>query len=195
VNRGEGRPWIVLRRRPAIERRQSSKRQRIVATRPLPSTTQRRKPTHRPGQSWDAIGRLHFGTAREWLLVEAKANLKELSTDCHAEDPDSLKVIRKTLADTKAALGVSEACDWSNGYYQFCNRMAALHAMNKAGSTARMLFVYFFGDVGDNWRICPVSKAEWADELAKQDRHVGLPADHPLKDRVHKVFIDTRCVA
>jgi hypothetical protein len=67
--------------------------------------------------------------------------------------------------------------------------------MNRAGSATRMLFVYFFGDVGDGGRTCPVSTAEWADELAKQDRHVGLPADHPLKHRVHRLFVDARCAA
>jgi len=151
-------------------------------------------PTHRPGHNWDAIGRLRLGTAREWLLVEAKANLEELSSDCQAE-AHSLKAIRQTLDGTKAALGAPVTCDWSKGYYQLCNRLAVLHAMNRAGSATRMLFVYFFGDVGNGGRTCPVSKAEWADELAKQDRHVGLPADHPLKDRVHRQFIDARCLS
>src|SRR5262249_47496812 len=27
-------------------------------------------PTHRTGHNWDAIGRLHFGSEHEWLLVE-----------------------------------------------------------------------------------------------------------------------------
>jgi hypothetical protein len=151
-------------------------------------------PTHRPGHNWDAIGRLHFGAAREWVLVEAKANLQELASDCHAEDPWTRKAICQTLDATKAALGAPESCDWSKHYYQFCNRLAVLHAMNGAGSAARMLFVYFFGDVGDGGRTCPASKAEWADELAKQDRHVGLPADHPLKDRTHRLFVDARCI-
>jgi hypothetical protein len=158
-------------------------------------------PTHRPGHNWDAIGQVGSGTSREWLLVEAKANLNELSSDCQAKDTNSLETIRQTLSRTKAALGVPEAFDWMRGYYQFCNRLAALNVMNDAGSAARMLFIYSFGDVGDHQsdgvdtrrRVCPASIAGWADALAKQDQHVGLPADHPLKDRLHRRFIDVRC--
>jgi hypothetical protein len=152
-------------------------------------------PTHRPGHSWDAIGRMRAAASSEWLLVEAKANLQELSSDCRAQDDASLALIQQTLAQTKAALGVPETRDWMKGYYQFCNRLAALQALNSAGSAARLLFVYFIGDVGDAGRTCPESKAKWDGELTKQGEHVGLPRDHPLKDRLHSLFIDTRCIA
>jgi hypothetical protein len=158
-------------------------------------------PTHRTGPNWDAIGQVRHGTSREWLLVEAKANRKELSSRCHATDPDSLETIQQTLSRTKEALGVSATCDWMKGYYQYCNRLAALNVMDSAGSAARLLFIYFFGDVGDGddvedagRRTCPASEAGWAAALAKQDKHVGLPVDHPLKDRVHRLFVDVRCV-
>src|SRR5258705_6560429 len=41
-------------------------------------------PTHRTGHHWDAIGQLRYGAAHEWLLVEAKANVEELLSDCGA---------------------------------------------------------------------------------------------------------------
>jgi len=150
-------------------------------------------PTHRTGHNWDAIGILRYGTAEEWLLVEAKANIKELSSECAAKDPESIKLIGETLKRTKAALGVAEAHDWMRPYYQFCNRLAALQALNGAGSAARLLVVYFCGDVEDKHRRCPASEAGWTAELAKRDRHVGLPEFHPLKNRVHSLFIDVQC--
>jgi hypothetical protein len=75
-------------------------------------------PTHRTGHNWDAIGKLRYATKMEWLLVEAKANLEELSSDCGATDADSIKLIRTTLDRTKVALGAPETCDWMRPYYQ-----------------------------------------------------------------------------
>jgi len=109
-------------------------------------------PTHRTDHNWDAISRLRFGSAEEWLLVEAKANVEELSSTCKAEDAKSIALIQKTLDSTKAALGVGETSDWMRPYYQFCNRLAALHVLNCAGAKARLLYVYFCGDVGNENR-------------------------------------------
>lgn len=150
-------------------------------------------PTQRTGPNWEAIAQLDHGASREWLLVEAKANLQELSSSCGA-DADSLDVIRQTLNETKTALGVPQTCKWMSPYYQFCNRLAALHVMNNAGSAARLLYVYFYGDVADARRTCPSCEREWAETLAKQDSSVGLPPRHRLEDRIHKLFIDVRCV-
>jgi hypothetical protein len=150
-------------------------------------------PTHRPGHNWDAIGTLRYGAAAEWLLVEAKANVEELFSDCGAKDADSVKLILATLNRTKTALGAPEVSDWMRSYYQYCNRLAALHALNDAGSSARLLYVYFCGDTNKG-RTCPASEAEWTNALAARARHVGLPDGHGLSDRVHKLFIDVQCV-
>jgi hypothetical protein len=150
-------------------------------------------PTHRPGHNWDAIGILHYGSVKEWLLVEAKANVEELSTNCEAKDADSVELISGTLNRTKAALGAPEVSDWMRSYYQYCNRLAALHALNGAGSSARLLYIYFCGDTNKG-RTCPASESEWADALAARGRHVGLPDGHLLSDRVHKLFIDVQCI-
>lgn len=147
-------------------------------------------PTHRPGHNWDAVARLHYGESHEWLLVEAKANVEELSSSCQADADGSLKTIRATLDQPKAALGASTGCDWLNGYYQFCNRLAALHVMNKAGTPARLLYVYFCGDRGDSRRTCPTTEAEWAKALAEQGQHVGLNSGHYLERRMHKLFLN-----
>lgn len=152
-------------------------------------------PRRGTGPNWDAIGVLRYGAAQEWLLVEAKANVQEIFSECGAKDAGSIKLIRDTLDQTKAALGASSTVDWMQPYYQFCNRLAVLHVLNNAGSSARLLNVYFCGDVGNGRRTCPPSQAEWTEPLIRQERHVGLPADHSLKDRIHKCFIDVQCVA
>jgi hypothetical protein len=83
--------------------------------------------SHRGFHNWDATGRLVYGDTRQWLLVEAKANIEELSSSCKAENQNSIARIKKTLDQTKLALHVAESCDWLNGYYQFCNRLAVLN--------------------------------------------------------------------
>jgi hypothetical protein len=151
-------------------------------------------PTHRPGHNWDAIGRVECGGLQEWLLVEAKANIEELTSDCHAKDQSSRDLIQSTLDKTKLSLGAVDAGDWTKRYYQFCNRLAALHIMNRSGSPARMLFVYFCGDVNPS-KTCPATPSGWAPALSDLEKYVGLPADRfYLRDRLHKMFIHVQCV-
>lgn len=152
-------------------------------------------PAHRPGQNWDAVGRLSFGDRQEWLLVEAKANVEELRSSCQAADPSSKDLIRRTLEDTKRALGAPEQRDWLNGYYQYCNRLAVLHYLNHNRTPTHLLYVYFLGDVPGDGRTCPVTKAEWMDALSAQEVYVGLPKTNPLASHIHKIFVDTKARA
>ncbi|HSA67651.1 MAG TPA: hypothetical protein VLE24_08315 [Methyloceanibacter sp.] len=156
-------------------------------------------PTHRTGPNWDAIGQLTYQRGpTEWFLVEAKANIEELGSACQATDPNSLSLIEKTIAATKVALGVPNAHNWMSGYYQHCNRLAALHILNTNQSPARLAYIYFCGDHGGvengRTRTCPASVSGWKDSLRKQEEHVGLPPGHPLENRMHKLFVDTRCL-
>jgi hypothetical protein len=150
-------------------------------------------PTQGQGHNWDAIARIELKGSSEWLLVEAKANIQELTSNCRAEDP-SRKLIERTLDATKVALRARGNCDWTKRYYQYCNRLAALHFINSNGSPARLLFVYFYGDIEGKRRTCPASEAKWARALADLDAHVALPADHDMYKRIHKVFIDVQCI-
>jgi hypothetical protein len=149
-------------------------------------------PTHK-GPHWDAIGRLRFFDNRfEWLLVEAKANLEELVSDCGATSSSSLTLINDAIAETKKALQVGEHFDWLTGHYQYCNRLVALNVLNQNGSPARLAYVYFYGDVGDKRRSCPVSQSEWESLLRERDVRVGISCGHPLDKRIHHIFIDAR---
>jgi hypothetical protein len=139
--------------------------------------------------TWDAVGQAYLDDVEEWLLVEAKANLGELRSDCGAKSARSLATIKLAFDETKRALGVPEDRDWLHGYYQFCNRLAALYFLNNRRIPARLLYIYFVGDKGDARRICPQGEREWQDALKAQDTHVGLPRGHKLEDRVHKLFL------
>jgi transcriptional regulator with XRE-family HTH domain len=92
----------------------------------------------------------------------------------------SLSLMRKTINKTKIALRAPNDRDWLKGHYQFCNCLAALYLMNSNDSAARLVYVYFFGDMNVG-RTCPRSRSEWEAALVKRDTDVGLVADHPLK--------------
>jgi hypothetical protein len=143
----------------------------------------------------DAVGRSRIDGVWEWLLVEAKANIRELGSLCQAKPEGGLRLIEAALAKTKAALNADSHADWLNGYYQFANRLTVLHALTDGGEPARLLLIYFTGDGRPtskrpgNIAHYPRDETEWADALATQERHLGLSASHPLAKRVHKLFL------
>ncbi len=141
-------------------------------------------------QNWDAVGQVSVSGREEWLLVEAKAHLGEIQSSCQASPAGGLDTIRAAFEATKKALGVQPGRDWLSGYYQFCNRVAVLHFLNSHDVPARLLFVYFTGDAfPDSSADCPADEDGWREALAKQAEHVGLPDQHPLSNRIHKLFL------
>ena len=141
--------------------------------------------------NWDAVARIEHDSGAEWLLVEAKANAEELASTCAASEGGGRPLIAATLARTRAALGADAGRDWLAGYYQYANRLAVLQVLMASGEAARLLFIYFTGDRHPS-ATCPADAAAWAPFLAAQAAHIGLPADHPLADRVHTVFLEAR---
>jgi hypothetical protein len=139
--------------------------------------------------NWDAIGRLRFGSDAAWLLVEAKANVEELRTSCQASPNGGRPMIEAFLARTRQRLGAAADRDWLSGYYQLCNRLAALDLLNEHGSPAHLLNIYFVGDRGDSRRSCPSNAAAWAPALEAMKEHVGLPSKHRLTARIHTLFL------
>jgi hypothetical protein len=140
--------------------------------------------------NWDAVARISRSGESEWLLVEAKANIQELQSSCQASSAGGRPLIDRTLAATKAALGVSPDRDWLNGYYQYCNRVAVMEFLNRHHVPARLMFIYFMGDKGDAGRTCPIDAAGWRGALDAQKAHVGLPQTHPVADRIHEIFLN-----
>jgi hypothetical protein len=139
--------------------------------------------------NWDAVAQIRVAGAEEWLLVEAKAHLGEIRSHCSAKPEGGRAQIEAAMHRTKQALGVPADRDWLKGYYQYCNRVAILHFLNQHPIPTRLLFVYFTGDRAALGQCCPGSEAGWTDALRQQAEHVGLPPDHGLKDRIHRLFL------
>lgn len=144
--------------------------------------------------SWDAVGRISHNGKSEWLLVEAKAHLKELrnpSARCGAKGA-SLNLIKKSLMRTWTEYSAPESPSWAaleavwlGKDYQKANRLACLHFLNQIHkSPARLLYVYF---TGDSFSDAPIHAAGWQDEIAAQYGAMGL--SEAAVARVHEIFL------
>ena len=96
------------------------------------------------GPQWDALGI----AGNTLLLVEAKAHIGELVSNCAATATRSLEMIKSALDSTKRALGVPVDTDWLTGYYQLANRIAHLEFLRRHGADAQLVMLQFTGETG-----------------------------------------------
>ena len=153
---------------------------------------ERRWPQGGAVHNWDAVGQGLTHDHQTWILIEAKAHTGELKSSCGATNPESLHKIRNVLDATRRDLQVTVETDWTRPYYQCCNRIALLHFLVKHGVDAHLTFVYFMGDrsdLGSAGRDCPANRQNWQVALDTQDHHVGVPADSPIRARIHRTFL------
>lgn len=149
-------------------------------------------PTSGNTLNWDAVGIGAFDGNNEWLLVEAKAHLAELRSACSATENGGRPRIRAAFETTRRELGVSGG-DWLADYYQYCNRVAALAFLQRFKVPAHLVMVYFTGDRRPDSCVCPASEQEWRPALELQAAWVGVPEVHPLKAKIHEVFLPIHC--
>jgi hypothetical protein len=119
------------------------------------------------GPQWDALATDESGRL---FLVEAKAHGLELSSTCKAGNT-SLRTIVSSLESSKLALGAKKGSDWINGYYQYANRLAHLHFLQKHGVDVRLIFLYF---TGDDQMKGPCSEADWTPYIDAAYAHLGI---------------------
>jgi len=121
----------------------------------------------RNGPQWDALGR----AGQTILLVEAKANIPEISSSCAAKSPRSITTINNAFIATKAFFGVDSKNNWLTGYYQYANRLAHLYFLREICNVdAVLVFIYFCDDPTH----IPTSAQEWQDALADQKKAMKL---------------------
>ena len=149
-------------------------------------------PQRGSAQRWDAVARLHGPAGDEWLLVEAKAHVSELITRCKATAPASIAQIDRAFDATRQSVGADAVASavWRGAYYQYANRLAALHFLTHICDPpmqARLLFMYFCGD--SHPRISgPTDATGWDATLTAQRQALGLDPSAPLMQRVYRLF-------
>lgn len=96
-----------------------------------------------------------------------------------------------------AALGVNRHFAWTMTYYQYANRLAALHFLTEQRIRAHLVFLYFTGETFPDGTPCPQSEANWRELIRASHLTLGLLtpseadklSEHPLGGRVHEVFL------
>ena len=134
------------------------------------------------GPQWDALGRGPRGSV---FLIEAKAHVSEMDSNCHAS-PGSRFLIQQSLAQAKTAYGAKPEADWLSGYYQYANRLAHLHFLRRNGIPAWLGFVYF---INDHDMSGPQTSSGWGQDLALVYDHLGLATFGKIPGVVD-VFVD-----
>lgn len=135
------------------------------------------------GPQWDGLARC----GQKVILVEAKAHPAEMKSTC-AAGPESLPKIRASLEKAKQHFGGKASSDWTQGYYQYANRLAHLHFLRSNGVDAHLVLIYF---VNDREMGGPSSAAGWAPAIAEAHEALGLPQS---SDRagIHELFVDVK---
>ena len=144
-------------------------------------------------QNWDAVGKIHFDTHDEWLLVEAKSYTGELKSNCGATKPTSKQKIFSALEKTSQAFcnRTEPVKNWLENYYQYANRLAVLYFLMKEcvpQVNARLLFIYFYGENRENLE-CPQNEQEWLPAIQAMNDWLGMDKSCELAKRVHSLFL------
>lgn len=136
------------------------------------------------GPRWDGLATTSTGQV---IIVEAKAHLDEVITDCKAGE-DSFTRIADVFEKMKLRLKIPESrlrVSWTSPYYQFCNRVAHLAFLRDQGIDAHLVFLAF-ADAPDVSR--PVSEDSWR-EHARHIRHTTALHAHALIKFDHDIVI------
>lgn len=126
---------------------------------PVRHEWEQRWPSRGGVHNWDAVGQGLSRDQQTWVLIEAKANTKELESSCKAKH-ESLQKIKRVFDATRDDLRLKVEADWTQVYYQYCNRIALLHFLVEHGVNAHLIYVYFLGDrsdLGKDGRVCPAN--------------------------------------
>jgi len=75
------------------------------------------------GPQWDALGKLNN---KLYFIVEAKANIPEITSSCQAKSESSKTKIQNSIRHTKEFLNVTSGTSWFTGFYQYANRLCHL---------------------------------------------------------------------
>jgi hypothetical protein len=137
------------------------------------------------GPQWDALGRAESG---ELLIVEAKAHVPEMFSNPTGAAGNSLKLVLKSLDETREGMRARPGLDWSQRFYQYANRLAHAYLLSKLNHLpARLVFLNCVGDAKVDG---PETRAAW--EAGIQVAHEALGIRGRVPKYLQDVFVDVR---
>ena len=136
----------------------------------------------------------------EYILLEAKAHLKELDSDISKDAKESSIIkINKAFEETKNSFNISTKNNWFKRYYQLANRIAFINFLHKNNIKASLLYIYFINgyekrNIKHNEMKIIESKSvktknEWNDKIKKEYEYLGIINNNVL-NYISSIFID-----
>lgn len=139
--------------------------------------------------NWDLVGYTIQDNIKTWVLIEAKAHLGELEQDCGASSLVSIEKIEMALSNTAKNNNViiSEEKPWTKKFYQFANRLYVLDLLKRNGINAKLINLYFVGDMISSNRKSPINKNEWQSKIKEMKDYLSVNTNDL---EVYDLFLD-----
>lgn len=145
-------------------------------------------------QNWDGVILHKDGNKEEWVIVEAKAHLKEIES--HTKSATNQN-IQKAFTDTKERFNIISD-NWFGKYYQLANRLAFINFLLDNNISASLLYVYFINGYDKRQLIDGIktnvenksvkTQKEWEEIIEKE--YICLGISDKAKQYISNIFID-----
>lgn len=125
--------------------------------------------------NWDLVGFTVQDDIKTWILIEAKAHIGEVEQSTGASI-DSIKKIEKALTNAAVNNGINILSNnpWTKKYYQLANRIYVLDLLKRFGIRAKLINIYFVGDMISKNRKSPQDKASWSIEIERMKKYLNI---------------------
>ena len=139
--------------------------------------------------NWDLIGYTINKNIKTWILIEAKAHLGEIQQSCGASSIKSKEKIKNALSNTAKNNGIIIKKDkpWTNKFYQFANRIYVLDLLKRNGINAKLINIYFVGDMISRNRKSPRNKEEWKPKIDEMKNYLSVENSNL---EIYELFLD-----
>lgn len=135
------------------------------------------------GPVWDALGVTSDG---QFLFVEAKAHIGEVSSPATGATSESLAFIQKSLQEVRQHYAPESNADWSGTFYQYANRLAHHYLFRTVNELpSHMVFLYFLNASDMSG---PKTQTEWSGAIELLHSTLGLTQTD--REGIHEVFVD-----
>jgi len=136
------------------------------------------------GPVWDALGIASSGAP---IFVEAKANIPEAASPPSKASEESLKLITKSLEQTRNFYAPKAVAGWSGTFYQCANRLAYHYWLRELNDIdSHLVFLYFLNaedvDFPRNGRHAGVSRRGELERLGTDATEMAMAASSIVED-------------
>ncbi|MBL7965651.1 MAG: hypothetical protein JNK09_01540 [Prolixibacteraceae bacterium] len=144
--------------------------------------------------NWDGIILHKNSNQEEWIIVEAKAHLKEIKSKT---DSASNQNIQSAFNETQKRFDISNN-NWFGEYYQLANRLAFINFLLDNNINASLLYVFFINgyekrQIKDKKKItveCKsvINQQDWENAIKSEYFELGI--NDNAKQYISNIFID-----